>query len=79
MNTGNRFRFFLFALMTTAVSVWLQPTAMAADPPKPAQQQGKVQDRDTHLCKKYVREHHGHPGKGVDVVKVVYVPCPKHG
>lgn len=78
MNTRNRFRFFPFAVMTAALSVWLQP-AMAADPPKPVQQQVKAQDRDMHLCKKYVREHHGHPGKGVDIVKVVYVPCPKHG
>lgn len=79
MNTRNRFRDVLFVLMITALFVGLQPAAMAADPPKPAQEQAKGQDRDTRLCKKYVREHHGHPGKGVDIVKVVYVPCPKKG
>jgi hypothetical protein len=71
MNTRNRFRYFSFAaMMATALSAWLQP-AMAAGLPTPA-------DRDMHQCKTYVREHHGHPGKGVDVVKVVD-PCPKHG
>lgn len=80
MNTRNRFRSFLLASMTAVMFVGLQPAAMAADPPKPAQQQAKAQDRDT-LCKTYVREHRGHPdrGKGVDIVKVVYVPCPKKG
>lgn len=73
MNTRNRFR--LFAMTTAVMSVGLQPAAMAADPPKPTQQQ--LKDRDTGPCKKYVREHRGHPGKGVDIVKVVYVQCPK--
>lgn len=39
MNTRNRFRYFPFAVMTAVLSVWLQP-AIAADPPKPVQQQG---------------------------------------
>lgn len=75
MNARNRFRYFLFAVTTAAISVWLQPVALAADQPRPTQQQ--LQDRDGLMCKKYLREHHGHPGKGVDVVKVVYVQCPK--
>ena len=75
MNTRNRFRYFLFAVTTAAISVWLQPAALASDQPKPTQQQ--LQDRDGRMCKKYLREHHGHPSKGVDVVKVVYVQCPK--
>jgi len=77
MNTRNRFRDFLFALATAATFLALQPAALAADPPKPTQQQVRAQDRDARLCKKYVREHRGHPGKGIDIVKVVYVPCPK--
>lgn len=71
MKTRNRFRHFPFAVMiAAALTVWLQP-AMAADSPSPA-------PRDMHRCKTYVREHHGHPGKRVDVVKAVE-PCPKHG
>lgn len=78
MNTRNRFRFFLFAVTTAVMWLGLQPAAMAADAPKPTQPQLKdLKDRDTRLCKKYVREHRGHPGKGIDTVKVVYVPCPK--
>lgn len=75
MNPRNRFRSFLLAPMTAVLFVGFQPTAIAADPPKAAQQQAKAQDRDSPLCKKYVREHRGHPGKGVDLIKVVYVPC----
>lgn len=75
MNTRNRFRDVLWASMTAALLIGLQPAAMAADSQKPTQQQ--VKDRDGRMCKKYVREHRGHPGKGVDIVKVVYVPCPK--
>lgn len=87
MNTRNRFRDFLFASITAATFLGLQPAAMAAaDSPKAdpqqakeqekAQERAKTQDRDRRQCKKYVREHHGHPGKGVEIVKVVYVPCP---
>lgn len=77
MNTRNRFRDFLWASMTAALLIGLQPAAMAADPQKPTQQQ--LKDREGRLCKKYVREHRGHPDprKGVEIVKVVYVPCPK--
>lgn len=71
MNTRNRSRYFPFAVMMAAASsVWLQP-AMAADSPTQAR-------LDMQRCKTYVREHHGHPGKGVDVVKTVDL-CPKHG
>lgn len=77
MTTRNYFRYLPAAVMTAALSVWLQP-AMAADSLTPAQHRMDAQDRDMHLCKTYVREHHGHPGKGVDVVRVVD-PCPKHG
>lgn len=86
MNTRNHFRDFLFASITAATFLGLQPAAMAADPPKADQQQAKeqakaqerakAQHRDTRQCKKYVREHRGHPSKGVEIVKVVYVPCP---
>lgn len=77
MNTRNRFRDFLCASMTAALLIGLQPAAMAAETQKPTQQQ--LKDRDGRTCKKYVREHRGHPdrSKGVDIVKVVYVPCPK--
>lgn len=37
----------------------------------------QAMDHDGQKCKKYVREHYGPPGKGVDTVKVVYVPCPQ--
>lgn len=78
MNTRNRFRPFPSALMiAAALSVWLQP-AMAADSLTPARHQMDAQDRDMRPCKTYVREHRGHPGKGVDIVKVVD-SCPKHG
>ena len=71
MNTRNCFPRFPFAVMVTvALSVWLHP-AMAADSPTQAR-------LDMQRCKTYVREHHGHPGKGVDVVKTVDL-CPKHG
>lgn len=84
MNARNRFREFLFASVTAVTFLGLQSAALAADPPKADQQQTKAQeqakaraqDRDTRQCKKYVREHHGHPSKGVEIVKVVYVPCP---
>lgn len=91
MNTRNRFRDFLFASITAATFLGLQSAALAAGPPKAdpqqAQEQAKAQERarkqarDTGQCKKYVREHRGHPdpAKGVDIVKVVYVPCPKKG
>jgi hypothetical protein len=75
MNTGKRFRYFLSAVTMASMAVWLQPAAMAAESTKPTQQPPKV--HDSGLCKKYVREHHGHPAKGVDIVKVVYVECPK--
>ena len=76
MNARNCFPRFPFAVMVTvALSVWLHP-AMAADSPTPARHPMDVQDM--HPCKTYVRDHHGHPGKGVDVVKVVD-PCPTHG
>jgi hypothetical protein len=69
MNTRNRSRHFPFAVMiATALTAWLQP-AMATE---------SLTSSQHHVCWKYVREHHGHPGKGVDVVKVVD-PCPKHG
>ncbi len=75
MNTRKSLRHILFAVTTAAMSVWLQPAAMAAEPTKPTQQQ--LKHSDVPLCKKYVREHHGHPGKGVDIVRVVYVECAK--
>lgn len=84
MNTRNHLRSFLFAVTTASVSLLLQPVAFAADPPKPTEPKPAVQAMDHEKtmdhekkCKKYVREHHGHPGKGVDVVKVVYVECPQ--
>lgn len=78
MNTRNRFRYLPFVVMiAAALSAWLPP-AMAADSPMPAQHHMNARDRDMHVCKKYMREHHGHPGKGVDVVKVVD-PCLEHG
>ncbi|MBL8271563.1 hypothetical protein [Steroidobacter sp.] len=77
MNTRNRFRRSAFAVMiAAALSVWLQP-AMAANSLTPARHQMDAQDRDMRLCKTYVREHHGHPGKGVHVVTVVD-RCLKH-
>ena len=77
MNTRNCFRYFPSAvMMAAALSVWLQP-AMAEDSPTPVRHPMDAQDRDMHPCKTYVREHHGHPDKGVDVVKVLD-PCPKH-
>ncbi len=82
MNTRNQLRSFLFAVTTAGISLLLQPAAFAADPPKQTEPKQATQTRDHEkMCKKYVREHRGHPdsSKGVDVVKVVYVPCPKKG
>jgi hypothetical protein len=89
MNARNRFHDFLFASITTVMFLGLQSAALAAGPPKADQQQAqeqakaqeraKTRDRDSGQCKKYVREHHGHPAKGVEIVKVVYVPCPQKG
>lgn len=31
--------------------------------------------QDARMCKRYVHERKGHPGKGVHRVKVVYVQC----
>lgn len=78
MNTRNHLRSFLFAVTTAGISLWLQPAAFAADPPKPTEPKAAVKPMDHEKqCKKYVLEHRGHPSKGIDVVKVVYVECPK--
>lgn len=68
MTTRNNSRVFVFAIASLA-SLLLQPTAFAAPAAdaKPAQANGQ--------CRRYVRTHHGHPGKGLDVVKLVYVDC----
>ena len=91
MNTPNRLRGFLFASMTAASFIALQPVIAVAQPKadqqqtqeraKASQERAKAQARETGQCKKYVREHRGHPdpAKGVNIVKVVYVPCPKQG
>ncbi|MBB6094954.1 hypothetical protein HNQ60_003841 [Povalibacter uvarum] len=90
MNTRNRFRDVLFASITAATFLGLQPVIAVAQPKADqqqaqeraeAQERAKAQARDTGHCKKYVREHRGHPdpAKGVDIVKVVYVPCSKKG
>lgn len=76
MNTRNHLRSFLFAVTTASMSLLLQQAAFAADPPKATAPKMSMQTMDHEKkCKKYVREHHGHPGKGVDIVKVVYVDC----
>lgn len=90
MNTRDRFRDFLFASIAAATFLGLQPViALAqskadqqqAQERAKAQERTKAQARDAGQCKKYVREHRGHPdpAKGVTIVKVVYVPCPKKG
>lgn len=43
-------------------------------PSRPSPKAVSVQSMDG-LCKRYLREHHGHPGKAIDVVKVVHVDC----
>lgn len=76
VTTPNRFRLFLFAIATATVSLSMQPATFAATL---AETHQASMDRDSGKCKKYVREHHGHPdsSKGVDIVKIVYVDCPR--
>lgn len=51
----------------------IQPRAIAAEPVrKPTSAAQEV-----NICKRYVHERKGHPGKGLRRVKVVYVPCEK--
>ena len=47
-------------------------TLFAADSTGPKQVSAQSADG---LFKQQVREHRGHPGKGTDTVKVVYVDC----
>ena len=63
MTSRNYSRVSMFAIAAALASFLLQPTAFAA----PAQANGQ--------CWHYVRTHHGHPGKGIDVVERVCVDC----
>ena len=60
------------------VALWIKQHAVPAwcsslaEPTSP--KAVSVQSTDG-LCKRYVREHPGHPGKVIDVVKVVHVDC----
>lgn len=74
MNRRYPFHSVLFAIITASSSLSIQPAAFAAHPPK-QDARGEQRADHTRKCKKYVREHHGHPAKGTDVVKVVYVDC----
>lgn len=78
MNTRNDLRSFLVAAATAGTSLLLQPVAFAADQSDVGELRPALHTADREKpCKSYVREHHGSPGKGVDVVKVVYVECPQ--
>ena len=68
MTTRNS-RSFVLSIAAALASFLLHQTAFAAPAAdvKPAQSNGQ--------CQHYARTHHGHPGKGVDVVKLVYVDC----
>lgn len=70
MTSRNKSRFFVFSIVAALASFLLQPTAFAA----PAADTKPAQTADGQ-CRHYVRDHRGHPGKGVDVVKAVYVDC----
>ena len=69
MTTRNKSRSFVLSIAAALASFLLQPTAFAATAAdvKPAQSNAQ--------CQHYAHTHHGHPGKGVDVVKLVYVDC----
>lgn len=72
MTIRNEFRFFAFAIAASAAWLFIPVTLFAAEPT--GAKQALAQPADGQ-CKRYVREHHGHPGKGLDIVKVVYVDC----
>lgn len=74
MTIRNEFRFFMFATAVAAAWLFIPLTLFAAESASPKQASAQAADG---LCKRYVREHHGHPGKGTDIVKVVYVDCSK--
>lgn len=75
MNRRYSFHSVLFAVIMASSSLLIQPAVFAADPPDQDRDNQRTADNTKKKCKKYVREHHGHPGKGIDVVKVVYVDC----
>lgn len=72
MTVPNELRFFVLAIAVSAAWLFVPVTLFAADSTGPKQVSAQSADR---LCKQYVREHRGHPGKGTDIVKVVYVDC----
>lgn len=74
MTIRNELRFLVLAIVASAAWLFVPVTLFAAESASPKQVYAHNTDG---LCKQYVREHHGHPGKGADIVKVVYVDCSK--
>lgn len=72
MTIRNELRLLVLAIAASAAWLFVPMTLFAAESANP--KQVSVQNADG-VCKQYVREHHGHPGKGADIVKVVYVDC----
>ncbi|HKS56528.1 MAG TPA: hypothetical protein VJS12_14645 [Steroidobacteraceae bacterium] len=74
MTIRNELRFLVLAIAVSAAWLLVPVTLFAAESAGP--KQVSAQNAGA-LCEQYVREHHGHPGKGTDIVKVVYVDCSK--
>ena len=79
MNTPHHLRSVLVAVVAASSPLLLQPAAFAADSAKPTEPRSTIQTIDRNgKCKDYILAHSGTHGKGVAVVKVMYVERPQN-